>query len=306
MADQGSRQGLVSSDEWSWYDRSKLAFWLRYDTWPVELGLCLICDIDPEKSEDLNIENIVDYVNIMPDQKFSHRVFKSVCLLSEDPIYKLEPMKDPVTWNFDHAKQYLKEVADWQDRDDIKPEYIDICDRLRLREATCKKHGECWALFESNPEHLDQETFAPSYFIDWAISKGIAIPWIDWAMEHHLVNESTTETSADNDAPKRDKPKDKRLAEGLKAAKTILDQEHIRGKLRNWRDFKTCMKKAVVIKFIRRNPADFPHCDKIDSRLDGNKRRTIKDQEPTLTKDFPNFTEHPDILAEYEKLTGEK
>jgi len=52
MVAQDSRESLVSSDEWYWYDKSKLAFWLRYDTWPAELGLCLICDIDPDKSQD--------------------------------------------------------------------------------------------------------------------------------------------------------------------------------------------------------------------------------------------------------------
>ncbi len=93
MVDQDSRKGLVSSDEWHWYDKSRLSFWLRYDTWPVELGLCLICDIEPEKSEELDFDDLVDMVNIKPEDKPSYALYKSVCLLSEDPIYKLEPKK---------------------------------------------------------------------------------------------------------------------------------------------------------------------------------------------------------------------
>ena len=227
MVDQDSRKGLVASDEWHWYDKSKLPFWLRYDTWPVELGLCLICEIDPEKSEDWNIDDLVDHVNIMPGDESPHRDFKSICLLSEDPIYKLEPMEHFVGHQFAKAKQYLKDQADWLDRDDINPEYIDICDRIRLREAARKKHGECCVLFDSNPKHLEHDSFSPLYFIGWAASKEIDIPWLDWAVQNNLVKESKSaqhETKKPPAKPIEKSPEDekeKEIVELRAAAKTV-------------------------------------------------------------------------------------
>ncbi len=253
----------------------------------------------------------------MPGDKFSHRVFKSVCLLSEDPIYKFEPVRKPGSYALSVAKQYLDEMADWLDNevvdetDDIKPEYIkpnyrDICDRLSLRHAACKKRSECWILFESNPAHLKQETFAPSYFIDWAASKGFNIPWLEWAMQNDLLKVPDTETPTVSDTREPVKPSDKRRKEGLRAAIAILRQEHASGKLRAWQDFETCMRKAVVIDYIRKNPTAFPHCAKTKPILDKNDSQSIKYREPTLTKDFPDFTKDPEIVVEYKRLTTEK
>ncbi len=317
MVDQDSREGPVSSDAWYWYGKSKLAFWLRYDTWPAELGLCLICDIDPERGEELTIDDVVDGVDIMPGDKFPHRVFKSVCLLSEDPIYKLEPVRKPGRYALSVAKQYLDEIADWLDNeivdetDDIKPEYIkpnysDICDRLRLRHAACKKRNECWILFESNPAHLEQETFAPSYFIDWAASKGFDIPWLKWAVQDNLVKARKTKALAVSDVPEKASESDKRREEGLSAAITILGDKHAGGALSDWQDFEKCMRKAVVIDYIRKNPTVFPHCAKTKPILDKNEGQSIKDREPTLTKSFPDFTKTTEIVDEYERLTREK
>jgi len=318
MVDQDSRESLVSSDEWYWYDKSKLAFWLRYDTWPAELGLCLICDIDPEKSEELDFDELVDMVDIKPEDKPPYALYKGVCLLSEDPVYILEPAKRPDRRQFTKAKQYLKDRTDWlnkqyfkEDRDDINPEYInpdytDICDRIRLRGAVRDKHGECWMLFGSNPKHSEQETFAPSYFVDWAASKNIEIPWLKWAEERDLLKAPETETPAVIDTPDRTTPSDKRRKEGLIAAISLLRQEHASGKLRAWQDFETCMRKAVVIDYIRKNPTAFPHCARTKPILDKNDGQSIKDREPTLTKSFPDFTKTTEIVDEYDRLTSIK
>ena len=247
MVDQDNNERLVSSDEWHWYGKSKLDFWLRHDTWSTELGLCLICNIDPEKSEDLNIDDIVDGVDIMPGDKFSHRVFERVCLLSEDPIYKLEPAKNPDDWAFHRAKKHLEDITSWLNEDDIDPKYIkpsfnDICDRLRFRQAACERHNECWSLFESNPAHLAQETFAPTYFVGWAASKGIETPWLDWAKHNGYVlddpktaRRKSRETQAvsvkktpSTKAPERDEEKmqeivELRMAANKRAVKLKID-----------------------------------------------------------------------------------
>jgi len=213
MADQDDKESLSPSDEWYWYDKSRLAFWLRYDTWPVELGLCLICDIDPEKSEELDFDGLVDMVNIKPEDKPSYALYGRHCLLSEDPIYILEPKKRPIRYDFTNAKQYLKGRVDMlelqyfkEDRDDIKPEYVnpdytDICDRIKLREAARMKQMECRVLFKSNPKHSEQERFAPSYFIEWAASKNIEIPWLEWAKHNGHLDKGAGNTQPQSKAP---------------------------------------------------------------------------------------------------------
>lgn len=246
MVDQDSRKGLVSSDEWHWYDKSKLSFWLRYDTWPVELGLCLICDIDPEKSEELDFDELVDMVNIKPEDKPPYALYKGVCLLSEDPFYKLKPKKHPQKYDFGEAKQYLKDKADWLEKDDIKPEYTnpdytDICERLRSRAAACMKHGECWTLFESNPWHSDQSRLEPSSFIGWAASKGIDIPWLDWAKGQGLVTTERSKLSGGKTKKETDIKKNDQINELREAAVQIAIKRRVNDGM---------LKKHITVKKI--------------------------------------------------------
>jgi hypothetical protein len=308
MVDQDGEENLTSSDEWYWYDKSRLAFWLLHDTWPAELGLCLICDIDPEKSEELDFDDLVDMVNIKPEDKPPYSLYERICLLSEDPIYKLEREKHPAKRDAAKAKQYLKDWTEGRDKADIKPEYInpdytDICNRIRLREAAYWKHDKCWLIFLSNPLHSHNSRLEPSFLIEWAASKRIDIPWLDWAKARGYLAEDSTESQLkSNEKLQSDTPSDKRRQEGLQAAIEILNQKHANGELNNWQDFELCMRKAEIIAFVRDNPTDYPNCSKTKTMLRKDKAQTIKDQEPTLTKSFSDFTKDPTIWAEYERL----
>ena len=94
-----------------------------------------------------------------------------------------------------------------------------------------------------------------------------------------------------------------RREEGLNAAIRILRLKHENDKLRNTDDFERYMRKAFVIRYIRKNSEYFPHCAKMKSYPD---RQSFKDQEPTLTKDFPDFTKDNKIVEVYEHLISSK
>ena len=149
---------------------------------------------------------------------------------------------------------------------------------------------------------------APSEFIAWAQTNDEEPPdeWDPIQVKKKQEKAPEAETQAVDDAPKQITPSDKRRKEGLRAAKTILIQNHSIGKLRDKSDFKKYMKKAAVIEYIREQPATFPHCAETAPVLAENQCSVVARREPTLAKDFPDFTKHPEILAEYKKLISEE
>ena len=50
MAEKVVEPDSTSNDEWHWYENSALSKWLRYDTWKLQFGLALICNVDPQNS----------------------------------------------------------------------------------------------------------------------------------------------------------------------------------------------------------------------------------------------------------------
>ena len=175
-----------------------------------------------------------------------------------------------------------------------------------------------WEIYFSNPRHgiepyseiADEDDFErmigrpPSYFIDWAETKRIEICWLDWAKARgYLLKETKAETQSDSDTPQRLTLSDARREEGLNAAIRILRHKYESDDLRNMDDFERYMKKDFVIKYIRKHSEDFPRCAKIKPFLE---RLPLKDREPTLTKDFPDFTKNKNIVEEYERLISSK
>lgn len=90
-----------------------------------------------------------------------------------------------------------------------------------------------------------------------------------------------------------------RRAEGIEAAKSLLRQKFEQGKLRNEDDFQNWMKNAHVIRHIRANKGQFPHCAKITPRSD---KGNTADKEPTLTKSFVGIFKDVSVLEEYRSL----
>lgn len=103
---------------------------------------------------------------------------------------------------------------------------------------------------------------------------------------------------------KKETDDEKRLKEGLRAAKTILVQKHSCGELHDIHDFNRCVKKGVIIGHIRENPTTYPHC--AGTKTKSPESSSIADREPLLSRIFPDFTKHPEIKSEYERLINEK
>jgi hypothetical protein len=159
-------------------------------------------------------------------------------------------------------------------------------------------------IFRSNPSHNSTFVAHPNYYIDWAKSKHLDVSWLDWARARRLVNASKMSTPAVIDSSEKSKPTGKRLGEGLKAAKRLLQQTLSSNELHDVHNFKKCMKKSNVIDFIRANPLDYPECANTNTK--SPESRSIADREPSLSRIFPDFTKHPEIISEYKRLIDEE
>lgn len=309
MVDQDSREGPTSSDEWYWYDKSNLDYWLRHDTWTWRRGFLLMCDIHMDYTRPLDAWYSPVVVEPEDEQVF-YQPFSYVALLSEDPIYQLSPIKNPNSAELAHNMQRLEALMRDRGRGDMEIDSEDILARMSKRERAWSTLRTTYDIFMSNPDHVATDKFEvatykieTAYLLDWAASKRISIPWLKWAEERDLLKAPETETPAVIDTPDRITPSDKRRKEGLIAAISLLRQNDANGKLRNREEFESSMGKASVINHVRKHPKVYPHCAEIRSYAD---RQTIKDQEPTLTKDFPDFTEAKEIVEEYDRLTANK
>ena len=221
---------------WAWYDKSELANFLRHDKWTWTEGLSLICDIDPTQSR-LRVEprgrRLKGY-----DKSYDPPALTRASLLSDDPIFNfychVENTGAGMGVDLDEIRFELGRTY----RTDINLDDFEINDirmKVFLRFRSGQDLMKYWRLFASDPAHLRQESFAPSYFIHWAISKEIAIPWLDWA-EHngYVLDDAKTaqrkpkETQAvsvtktpSNRAPERDDKKIDEIVELRAAAKVV-------------------------------------------------------------------------------------
>ena len=275
------------------YDQSRLKDWLATDSWSAQEAVCLLSDVDPTGA----VINWGGFTNTYGGHVDSPKIEHGQ-LLSEGTDLAFS----------ESADRWLDVTSSYDDEP-----FIDVnkyvagstveIQRMSLRIMAEHHVRRAWDLYRRNPEHSEDDQRPPCEFIEWGKAQELNIPWFDWADRNNLLETIKTETQVDNDAPEKIAPSSKRLEEGLKAAKMILGQNRASGQLRNWQDFEQCMRKAVVIEHIRENPADFPLCANIEPK---NDRRLIKDREPTLTKDFPDFTQTKEIVDEYERLISEK
>jgi len=239
--------------------------------------MCLICDIDPE-SADIDWP---DKDSAEPGFNADGPIINNASLISNPGAYL------PI---FHLTAEELAEIAD------------DIFEQ-GVAEETLKS---LWIIFRrtKDAKEIDSSGTDPQWYVQWALKRGFKIPWLDWAVQHgFLAEESIEVTRTVKDMPQRVTPSHARREEGLNAAIKILRLKHENDKLRNTDDFERYMRKAAVIKYIRNHPEDFPRCAKIKPYPE---RQTLKDREPTLTKDFPDFTKDNKIVEEYKQLISSK
>ena len=272
-----------------------LRFWLRYDSWEPEEAGCLLADINPLLASLDGLD--WDDKLLGPGRFRPWPELKSALLITESEYFSRFS---------DESEKKKKSSADPSSLRDAKSRHYAIDDKM-MKIA----HGRLryiWEIFRRATDFtLDADPrSSPQSYIQWADQKGFLITWLKWAVQNDLLKTREIETPTVNDIPERFKPSDMRREEGLRAAIDVLRQKHAIGKLRNRQDFETCMRKRNVIEYIRKNPAEFPHCAKIKPVRGKNESGIIKEEEPTLTKDFPRFSNIPEILAEYERLVSKE
>lgn len=276
--------------------------WLGLDLWTRQEFACLSCDINPTGA-DISWHGYRNAAGV----KINKPRIINAQLLSEGPFFYITPVEQ-ITQE-EHDEVAFELAARGADVSTSQVQHSDDIERKRHKLATAEeKLQKIWLLICRTTD-LELEAFdksSPRSYLEWAQRRGIKIPWLEWATQNNLVEPPKTEAVETNNVPEPTKPSDKRREEGLRAAIAILRQEHASGKLRAWQEFERCMRKVVVINYIRKNPTDFPHCAKIKPILDMNEGQSIKDREPTLTKSFPDFTKTTEIVDEYERLTREK
>ncbi len=281
------------------YTRSSLEEWFRLDVWRPKEAMCLICDIDPETADI----DWPDKDSVEPGFEADGPIINEASLFSNPGTYlpTLGLTAEEEARAYKLGPISLEDV-DWKTLSKKDKELAEIADNifeLGVAEETLKS---LWIIFRrtKDAKEIDSSGTDPQWYVQWALKRGFKIPWLDWAIQHgFLAEESIEETRAVKDMPQRVTLSHARREEGLNAAIRILRLKHENDKLRNTDDFERYMRKAFVIRYIRENSEYFPHCAKMKSYPD---KQSLKDREPTLTKDFPDFTKDNKIVEEYEQL----
>lgn len=282
------------------YTRSSLEEWFRLDVWRPKEAMCLLCDIDPEMADI----DWPDKDSVEPGFNADGPIINNASLFSYR--WSHEPLKYLTADEKARYHRYRLNSLEDVDPKTLSKEdkkFAEIAEasfELAVAEDTLKS---LWIIFRrtKDAKEIDSSGTEPQWYVQWALKRGFKIPWLEWAVQHgFLVEDSTESQLKTNEKLQRDKPY-KRKQEGLQAAIEVLNQKHANGELNDRQDFEQCMGKAEVIAFIRANPEEYPCCDEIKPK---DREGIIKDREPTLTRNFPDFRKDPTILAEYEELTN--
>jgi hypothetical protein len=155
------------SDKFSKYQPNRLHSWFKFDNWTAYEGLLILCDIDPDRIpyntngepnlEELRPEKLVD---LPPSERFERE-----CIQFLDGIRPL-------------ARRTIEIIG-------ASSSEMLIFERQFLYE----KRLRIW-----NSGNHTEKRYPPKYFINWAISKDIEIPWLDWAKSHNYYGDKTLET----------------------------------------------------------------------------------------------------------------
>ena len=329
---------------WRNFDDSPLPLLLRYDRLSPQVAIPLLCNIDTDRSEKFSAytyfglfdNNVIeamggpyddpdpirdwmtkDYPEYWRIRLLSDRPevcprcwYESLAGISEECERWRHELLTAVPPGFDEGK-YFGEFYTSHQLETYDPPEISEHNNWQ------QKLEKAWKIYFSNPDHYldpsrvwDQNDYEqrtrrpPIYFIDWAETKGIEIPWLDWAKSNGLVQSPKAKDPIDKDELREATPMEKRRKEGIHAAIKILNQKYANGELNAWQDFERWMKKSFVIQYIRANPSDFPNCSRIKSKSSKIQEQSLAEQEPTLARGFPSFATDPSILSEYERLTS--
>jgi hypothetical protein len=189
---------------WQNYDGSKLPTLLLHDTWTTHFGVALLCDLDPNsvglkgEYEKCHVPYTVVQVLSMPDGlTFDVTDFTSLNVddrKSNIEYYSQEPDDDEDEGWQDFFRHQKAGTISANDR------FIDLANRAF--ESACE-YQRIKSIFDSHPAHAHGGRFSPRHFIDWAHSKNIDIPWLEWAQDRGFIDGTAkaTEKIVPSDSP---------------------------------------------------------------------------------------------------------
>lgn len=220
--------------EWNNFDNSPLPVLLRYDRLRPQDGIALICNIDTERSELFSAWSYFGFTAQQrqqiegaggpyrdPVQSWMEKDYPEywrIRRLSDDPS------NCPRCW-YESLARIVDECDRWREGllnilgappgfgeyPSIDHQYASFEPKdIELQIAAQRMLKEAWNIYFSSPDHgiapyseiIDENEFeqmlsrSPSYFINWAESKGIEISWLDWAKARGYIDgQAQTETS---------------------------------------------------------------------------------------------------------------
>lgn len=159
------------------YRSSRLRDWLELATWESKEAVCLLCDIDPTGT-DIHWDG---FTNIHGGHVDAPKVERGQ-LLTEGRASSFDQPGDRFLDVSGH------EYDPWFRVDDIESVIgIDDTQSLQRHRAEMKLR-KVWSKYSRNPNHQSLRNRPPHEYIEWAISEGVDIPWLEWAIQESLVD----------------------------------------------------------------------------------------------------------------------
>ena len=140
--------------------RNKLRHWFRFDHLDADDGIALLIGVDPKQG--LFEEQISEF----------HLIFGISFLDGDSICLDLEESDDPEISDYEYSSNEGCSLAVERAKERFQPYRV--------------KHSRYMSYWESGTH---PERTPPIYFVEWAISKGIAPEWLPIAKEIGLVNQ---------------------------------------------------------------------------------------------------------------------
>jgi len=159
------------------YECSELRTWLKLDTWKQTDGLLLMVNIEPQGS-DVNWEGYENFMGVYID---GAKLLNASLLDDISEYYSLP---------HDIDEEEAREV--WKYSEEFIEELAERHEKIMKYSAKLNNIKTLW-----DGSDFKEERYPPKHYIDWALSKDIEIPWLEWAVENKLIDVVIDEKQAE-------------------------------------------------------------------------------------------------------------
>ena len=193
------------------YESSNLEMYLKYDLWEEDNALIILCGIDPLwKDRDIDFDD------------YGFAKIKCTWFFGRPATYDVLPREDIYGWIKECKEEHTAFLRTnglappegpldgflerkWQKERNAILDNLDMFEELlsnryfnivwSIREHHARQLMKRRLLWKSG-RHEDRNP--PGYYIDWAASKGVEIPWLEWAISEGLLPARNTNATVEN------------------------------------------------------------------------------------------------------------